>query len=105
VTLLIVNGDDADLDSHMGTMQLDLRYVEAYLQLATEFRLPVRMASQATLEKFGQAGTREKFTRNGIAFPDHFVYEELKDEESGVPAFWKRVVRRRGGSSRIGASS
>src|SRR2546423_1183455 len=40
--------DVTHLDSHMGTLQLDPRYLKMYLQLATEFNVPVRMASQET---------------------------------------------------------
>ena len=50
--------DVTHLDSHMGTLQYDLRYLDAYLQAAVEFALPVRMASQATLERFGQPELR-----------------------------------------------
>jgi len=85
--------DVTHLDSHMGTLQLDLRYVEVYRQLAVEFDLPVRMASQATLEKYGQPELRARFARDGIVFPDHFIYEELQDEPADVKGFWLRVVR------------
>lgn len=85
--------DVTHLDSHMGTLQLDLRYLEVYRQLAVEFDLPVRMASQATLEKHGQPGLRARFARDGIVFPDHFIYEELADEPADVKGFWLRVVR------------
>jgi hypothetical protein len=85
--------DVTHLDSHMGTLQLDLRFVEVYRQLVVEFDLPVRMASQATLEKFGQPGLRARFARDGIVFPDYFIYEELKEEPADVKGFWLRVVR------------
>jgi methylmalonyl-CoA epimerase len=45
--------DVTHLDSHMGTLQLHPAFVEQYLKLAVEFDLPVRMASQETLEKNG----------------------------------------------------
>src|SRR5512140_1425558 len=41
--------DVSHLDSHMGTLQLQPDYLKVYLQLAAEFNLPVRMASQETL--------------------------------------------------------
>src|SRR5713226_4590491 len=43
--------DVTHLDSHMGTLQLNPQYIEIYLQLAAEFNLPVRMASQETLAR------------------------------------------------------
>ncbi len=85
--------DVTHLDSHMGTLQLDLRFLEVYRQLALEFDLPVRMASQATLEKFGQPGLRARFARDGLLFPDHFIYEELDQEPADVKGFWLRVLQ------------
>ncbi|MHB1306761.1 MAG: polysaccharide deacetylase family protein [Limisphaerales bacterium] len=85
--------DVTHLDSHMGTLQLDVRFVEIYLRLAVEFDLPVRMASQSTLAGFNQAGMRSRFANAGIVFPDFFVYEELKDEAGDVKGFWTRIVK------------
>ena len=39
--------DVTHLDSHMGTLQLDVKYHELYVRLAAEYRLPIRMASRA----------------------------------------------------------
>jgi len=85
--------DLTHLDSHMGTLQYDARYMEVYLKLAVEFDLPLRMASQATLEKFNQPGLRAKFAAQGIVFPDYFIHEELKDEGKDVKAFWLKIIR------------
>jgi hypothetical protein len=76
----------------MGTLQYDPRYLEVYLKLATEFDLPVRMASQATLEKFQQPNLRAKFNASGILFPDYFIYDELSGESDDVKAFWLKIV-------------
>jgi hypothetical protein len=85
--------DVTHLDSHMGTLQLHPDYLKVYLQLAVEFDLPVRMASQATLDRAGFPQLRDSFAAKGIVFPDHFVYEELKDESKDVKGFWMNVVR------------
>ena len=85
--------DVTHLDSHMGTLQYDARYMEVYLRLATEFDLPVRMASQATLEQFKQPGLRARFAGQGILFPDYFVYDELRDEPSDVKGFWLGILK------------
>ena len=85
--------DVTHLDSHMGTMQLHPDYVKAYLQLAVEFDLPVRMASQETLTQKGFPQLRDAFSARGIVFPDHFVYDELKDENKGVKEFWLGIVK------------
>jgi hypothetical protein len=84
--------DVTHLDSHMGTLQYDPRYLEVYLKLAVEFNLPVRMASQTTLEKFHQAELRARFAAQGILFPDYFVFEELPGEGKDVKAFWLKIV-------------
>src|ERR1041385_4769639 len=84
--------DVSHLDSHMGTLQYDPRYMQAYLKLAQEFDLPVRMASQATLEKFQQPKLREMFSAQGIVFPDYFVYDELPQESANVKEFWLKIV-------------
>jgi predicted glycoside hydrolase/deacetylase ChbG (UPF0249 family) len=84
--------DVTHLDSHMGTLQYEIHYMEVYLQLASEFDLPVRMASQATLEKFQQPALRKKFADKGIIFPDFFIFDELPSEPRDVKAFWLRIV-------------
>ncbi len=88
------NGVDVThLDSHMGTLQLHPEYVKVYLQLAVEFNLPVRMASQSTLAGYGQEAMRDQFAAKGIIFPDYFVYEELKQERENVKQFWLGIVK------------
>jgi hypothetical protein len=85
--------DVTHLDSHMGTLQLHPDYVKVYLQLAIEFDLPVRMASQETLVRFGHPEVRDQFSSRGIVFPDYFIYDELKDENNGVKPFWLDIVK------------
>ena len=85
--------DVTHLDSHMGTLQLHPEYVKSYLQLAVEFDLPLRMASQETLARLGHPELRNVFAARGILFPDYFVYDELKDEKADVKSFWLKVVK------------
>ena len=85
--------DVTHLDSHMGTLQLNPAYVKTYLQLAVEFDLPVRMASQETLARLDHPELRGEFAAKGILFPDYFVYDELKDEKNDVRSFWLGIVR------------
>ena len=85
--------DVTHIDSHMGTLQLTPDFLEVYLQLAVEFNLPARMASQATLEKFGQPTWRVRFAEKGIIFPDYFVFEGLSEESKGVKAFWLKILK------------
>jgi len=79
------------IDSHMGTFQLDPAYFEQYARLAKTFNLPLRMASQSTLEKYGQGSVREKCAQEGLVFPDYLVYEELQHYEE-VEDFWVNII-------------
>ena len=85
--------DVTHLDSHMGTLQLNPEYFKAYVQLAIEFDLPLRMASQETMARFGQPELRNQIAAKGIVFPDYFVYDELKNEKDDVKAFWLGIVK------------
>jgi len=86
--------DVTHLDSHMGTLQLEPRYVKIYLQLAVEFDLPVRMASQETLARHGHPEIRGQFAEKGILFPDFFVWEELRQEKNNVKPFWLNAIKK-----------
>ncbi|WP_188746513.1 polysaccharide deacetylase family protein [Parapedobacter defluvii] len=79
------------IDSHMGTFQLDPAYFEQYARLAKTFNLPLRMASQSTLEKYGQGGMREKCIQLGLVFPDYLIYEELQNYGE-VEDFWVNII-------------
>ena len=86
--------DVTHLDSHMGTLQYDPRYLQMYLQLAVEFQLPLRMASQETMARNGHPELREQFAAKGIVFTDYFVHDESKQEEAkGVKPFWMGIVK------------
>lgn len=85
--------DVTHLDSHMGTLQLNPAFMEVYVQLALEFQLPLRMASQETMVQFGFPELRRQIAAKGIVFPDHFVYEELKAENAGVKLFWTKILQ------------
>lgn len=86
--------DVTHLDSHMGTLQLHPEFFKVYVQLAREFDVPLRMASQETLERFGWPELRRQVAAQGIVFPDHFIYDELKDEKNNVRGFWLDIVRK-----------
>lgn len=91
--------DVTHLDSHMGTLQLNADYMKVYVQLAMEFDLPLRMASQETMARFGQPDLRNQIAAKGILFPDYFVYDELKlynemlRDKDGVKRFWLKTVK------------
>ena len=64
--------DITHLDSHMGTLQLRADFFDAYLELAIEFALPLRMGP-AGGERVVGFPYRELASAEGIEYPDHFV--------------------------------
>jgi chitin disaccharide deacetylase len=85
--------DVTHLDSHMGTLQYHPAYLEVYRQLAAEFDLPVRMASQATFDAAGQPRWRARFAADGTLFPDDFIHDMQYDGAASVKAFWKKRLK------------
>ncbi len=80
--------------SHMGTFQYNPAYMDAYVQLAVEFDLPLRMASQATMEKNSAPTLRDKYDApRALSFTDYFVHEELPQEKNGVKQFWAGILK------------
>ena len=65
--------DVTHLDSHMGTLQLRPEFFDIYLDLAIEFRLPLRMAG-ASVEHTAGFPFRQLAAAEGVVFPDSFVY-------------------------------
>jgi chitin disaccharide deacetylase len=84
--------DVTHLDSHMGALQYDLRYYRVYRQLAIEFDLPIRMASQAVLEVFGAGQLRAELDADGILYPDYLIHGGRLPGEP-VATYWKRMLR------------
>lgn len=80
------------IDSHMGTFQLHPLYIEQYVRLAKEYNLPLRMASQSTLAKYGQPNLRKLAAEMGLVFTDFMVYEELQEYGDDVEAFWLDII-------------
>ncbi|HEX2119794.1 MAG TPA: polysaccharide deacetylase family protein [Acidimicrobiales bacterium] len=65
--------DVSHLDSHMGVLRLRPEFFDVYLELAVEFRLPVRLGSASTERSVGFP-FRRLAAEEGVVFPDHFVY-------------------------------
>lgn len=85
--------DITHLDSHMGAMQYHPAYHRAYLQLAREYDLPVRMGSQETYAKVGFPGIRKEAEDLGLVFPDRLIHEENPEPGEARKTFWLRMVR------------
>ena len=65
--------DVSHLDSHMGALQLRPEFFDVYLELAVDFRLPLRLSGAST-ERMVGFPFRRLAAEEGVLFPDHFVY-------------------------------
>jgi chitin disaccharide deacetylase len=67
--------DVTHIDSHEGALQLRPEFAAVYLQLASEFRLPVRAGSRLLLKQMGiLEDWVGKIRQQGIHVPDNLVY-------------------------------
>ena len=64
--------DVSHLDSHMGTLQLRPEFFDVYLELAVDFRLPLRLSGASTEHAIGFP-FRRLAAEEGVVFPDHFL--------------------------------
>lgn len=65
--------DVSHVDSHMGTLQLRPEFFDVYLDIADEFRLPLRLSSAETERLIGFP-FRSLANERGVAFPDNFIF-------------------------------
>ncbi len=65
--------DVSHLDSHMGTLQLRPEFFDVYLDLADDFRLPLRLSGASTQRTIGFP-FRELADERGVVYPDYFVH-------------------------------
>lgn len=86
--------DVTHLTPHLTAITLRPEFFDVYLELAVEFRLPIRLPSTITAEQAGFP-FRQLAADEGILFPDHFnhdwrsgsrdrVYEEITSLQPGV---------------------
>jgi len=64
--------DVSHLDTHMGTLQLRPEFFDVYLDLAVEFRLPLRLAGAST-ERVVGFPFRRLAAEEGVVFPDQLL--------------------------------
>jgi chitin disaccharide deacetylase len=64
--------DVSHLDSHMGTLQLRPEFFDVYLELAVDFRLPLRLSGASSEQAIGFP-FRRLAAEEGVLFPDHFI--------------------------------
>ena len=65
--------DVSHLDSHLATLQLRPEFFDAYLDIAEEFRLPLRLSGPETERRIGFP-FRALAAERGVVFPDRFVF-------------------------------
>jgi chitin disaccharide deacetylase len=65
--------DVSHLDSHLGALALRPEFFDIYLELAVDFRLPLRLSGASTERAIGFP-FRRLAEEQGVVFPDHFVY-------------------------------
>ena len=65
--------DVSSIDSHMGTMQLRPEFFDIYLEMAVDFRLPLRMAGASAQRAIGFP-YRDLAAQEGVVFSDFFVH-------------------------------
>jgi predicted glycoside hydrolase/deacetylase ChbG (UPF0249 family) len=64
--------DVTHLDAHMGAMQIDPRFFAAFVDLAAEYDLPLRMFGSGAERRLGFPG-RAQAAERGLVFPDHLL--------------------------------
>jgi predicted glycoside hydrolase/deacetylase ChbG (UPF0249 family) len=84
--------DVTHLDSHMGTLQYNEGYFQAYRRLAKEYDLPLRMGSQDVLEAAGGGHQRGQLDSDGVLYPDYLIYGGRPPGET-VADYWKRMLK------------
>ena len=86
--------DVTHLTPHLTAITLRPEFFDVYLELAVEFRLPIRLPSTITADQAGFP-FRHLAADEGVVFPDHFnhdwragsrdrVYEEVRTLQPGV---------------------
>jgi predicted glycoside hydrolase/deacetylase ChbG (UPF0249 family) len=65
--------DVSHLDSHMGAVALRPEFFDVYLELAVDFRLPLRLSGAST-ERVVGFPFRQLAAEEGVLFPDHLLY-------------------------------
>jgi hypothetical protein len=84
--------DVTHLDSHMGTVQLDVNYHDLYVRLAAEYRLPIRMARRSWMHDMGMEQIVELADQLGVLSPDHFWYGGPRHPGETAP-YWTTLLR------------
>lgn len=79
--------DVSHLDSHLGTLQQRPEFFGIYLELAADFRLPLRLFGASSERDIGFP-FRRLAAEEGVLFPDHFI----RDRGAGVRKVLERAL-------------
>lgn len=82
--------DVTHLDSHMGTLQLRPEFFDIYLELATDFGLPLRLSGASTERTIGFP-FRRLAAEEGVVFPDHFLHVQGLGSREAIGAMLPRL--------------
>jgi len=84
--------DIANLDSHMGTLQYNVKYWEVYIGLAEKYDLPVRMGTPELEASLGGSHLRSILREKGILFPDRLILGGRREGEQ-LKDYYIRILR------------
>ncbi|MBI4483663.1 MAG: polysaccharide deacetylase family protein [Acidobacteria bacterium] len=74
--------EPSHLDSHVGALQYREEYHQIFLNLAVEYGLHLRMASDKLQGQYGVGHRRSQARALGVTVPDDFIYLRASDAES-----------------------
>ena len=83
--------DVTHLDSHMGTLQLRADYHEIYARLASEYRVPIRLASR-TMMREQMPAILDQLDKSGVVTPDNLVFHGPSKVEE-TESYWSNLIR------------
>ncbi len=82
--------DVTHLAPHLSVITLRPEFFDIYLELAAEFRLPIRLPSTMTAEQAGFP-FRKLASEEGIVFPDHFDHDWRPGSRDRVHAAFRAL--------------
>jgi predicted glycoside hydrolase/deacetylase ChbG (UPF0249 family) len=84
--------DVTHLDSHMGPLHLRADYHEIYNRLASEYRVPIRLASRRQMRAQGWTAVLDQLDGLGIVTPDHLVFYGPSSVDE-TEKYWTNLIR------------
>ena len=84
--------DVTHLDSHMGPLHLRADYHEIYNRLASEYRVPIRLASRRQMLAQGWTAVLDQLDGLGIVTPDHLVFYGPPSVDE-TEKYWTNLIR------------